>query len=452
MKKNIFLLFLFAAFFHGYSSDSTSRRELIYSCLDMEKKSGFIVKDAEYILLDSILSSAQKKINPFDSTAKNYPLNIMLEMHKILEDFNIEGDYNQDDPYKNLLSYSLRTKKFDCDKYSFVFLAIGERLHLPLHAVLLPSHMAIEWADDKNNFYWETTNKEERTKEMYVNVFHLNKYHFNQKMFLNRISNEELRLCFFYNRGLTNFMLGNYKEALQDLDSSTTLNGIHPFLHEMKLICKNQNIIHKNRVLLPEHPTNDSLRLERAKAYINLKGLENYQLALNDLNNILSRNPEHLDAHLVRGIANMNLFMLGKLTIKNSKYKTALQDFNFVLTDQPDHYEALINKSILNRWAREYDEALRNIDHAISIHSTENALIEKGNIFYNQKKYQESIALYNQALDVNPKCIHAIQCRGFAKIELEKRDEAADDFFQAYYEGIMPYDYFKKLTLMRNDY
>jgi tetratricopeptide (TPR) repeat protein len=418
----------------------------------MEKKSGFIVKEEEYILLDSILSSAEKRINPFDSTAKNYPLNIMLEMHKILEDLNIEGDYNQEDPYKNLLSYSLRTKKFDCDKYSFVFLAIGERLNLPLHAVLLPSHMAIEWADAKNNFYWETTNKTERTKDMYVDLFHLNKYHFNQKMFLSRISNEELRLCFFYNRGITNFMLSNYNQALQDLDSSSGLNGIHPFLHEMKLICKNQNIIHKTRVILLEHPNNDSLRLERAKAYINLKGIENFQLALNDLNSILSLNPNHLEAHLVRGIANLNLFMLGKLSTKNTKYKTALLDFNFVLLSDPTNYEALLNKSILNRWAREYEAALTDINQAISIKPSETALIEKGNIFYNQKKFEESITFYNKALEVNSKCIQAIQCRGFAKIELEKRDEATDDFFQAYYEGIMPYEYFKKLTMMRNDY
>jgi tetratricopeptide (TPR) repeat protein len=452
MKKIVFLIFLVTLSLHTFSIDSLGRKELVYACLDMEKKSGFNVHEEEYLLLDSILNSAEKRINPKDSTQKNYPKNIMLEIHKILEDYNIVGDYDQEDAYKNLLSYSLRNKKFDCDKYSFVFLAIAERLNLPLYAVLLPSHMAIEWADSSHTFYWETTNKSERTKEIYVHTFHLNKYHFKQNMFLNRISKNDLTLCFKYNTGITNFMLGNYKEALHDFDSCHTLGGIHPYLHEMKVICQNKIIINKNQVLILEHPTYDSLRLERAKAYIELKGTENYTLALNDLNFIIVNNPSHSEAYVWRGIANMNLFMLGKLNLKNPKYKKSLEDFDFVLAIEPTNYNALLNKSILNRWARNYDSALQDIEKAIKVKKSEEALVEKGNIYYNQKKYQEAIDLYNEALAINEGCFHAIQCRGFANIELEKRDEAADDFFHAYYQGIMPYEYFQKLTMMRNDY
>ena len=287
-----------------------NRKELVYYCLQMEMDAGFEVEEQNYKLLDSILSLAEKRINPKDTVAKDYPKNIMKEIHNILDDVGIIGDYDQSDPYKNLLSYSLKTRKFDCDKFSFVFLAIAERLNLPMHGVLLPSHMAVEWADKKRRFYWETTDKSEHSRDTYISQFSLNKYHFTNKMYLSRMSQEDMKLCFLYNRGLTFFMLDKYEEAEKDLDSAKTLRGIYPFIYDMKLICKSRKVIRHANIELLLDPTNDSLRIQRAVALLDLKGSFNNNRALEDMEYILRLHPDNNDAHLWRGVAYMNNFIL----------------------------------------------------------------------------------------------------------------------------------------------
>jgi hypothetical protein len=446
-----FLLFIsIFTIFPAYTQDSVRvRKESIYYCLDMEKRAGFEVSEENYLLIDTILLMAEKRINPKDTLASGYPKNILNEIHTIIEEVGINGDYSQIDPYKNLLSYSLTNKNFDCDKYSFVFLAIGERLNLPVYGVLLPSHMAIEWVDKKRRFYWETTSKNEYSREKYITDFCLNKYHFSNKMYLTGMSMEDLKFCYLYNRGITYFMLKKYKEAKNDLDSSKILRGIYPFIYEMKLICDNNITIEETSEVLLKEPLNDSARIIRAKAYINLKGENNYLNAINDLNVITLLNSENTEARLWRGVAYMQTFIMGKLSRKNKNYKKALFDFNYVLSMDSVNYQALLYKSVLNRWARDYSASLKDIDIVISLNKNPISYLEKGNLLYNQKKYCEAIELYNKALEIDPEYYEAIQSRAFAKLELEKLDDATEDFFQAYYHGIMPYEYFKKYSKIR---
>ena len=452
MKTTTLVLTLFI-FINSFAADSlSSRKELIYRCLDMEKEAGFDVKEKSYLLLDTLLLKAGKRININDTLAKNYPENILKEIHSIMEEAGIEGDYNQNNPYKSLLSYSLQSKKFDCDKYSFVFLAVAERLNLPLYGVLLPSHMAIEWKDSSRSFYWETTDQSKRTKEEYIKQFAIQKYHQNQGMYLTPMSEEDLRLCFLYNRGLTFLMLRKYQLAQRDIEASANLKGIHPFIHYMKELCIHRTTIDKSTLRLLQDPDNDSARIERAKAYIQLRGVSNFQKALSDLNYVILMDPAHKNAHLWRGVSYMQLFMLGKLNNRHRNYKKALEDFNFVFAIDSNDYEVRFYKSILNRWARNYEEAIADIEIAISLQATEEAWLEKGNIFYNQKEFEKAIECYHKALEINPQYFKAIQCRGFAKLELEKKEDALEDFFQAYYQGIMPYSYFKKYSELRASY
>jgi len=451
--KNKLLLFILPIFLSVFSvAQDTVRiehsKDIIYSCLEMEKAAGFEVKKESYSVLDTIVFLAIDRIK-VDTNAPGYPIYILKQIHQIIEEIGIVGDYSQDDPYKNLLSYSLQSKKFDCDKYSFTFLAIAQKLHLPIYAVLLPSHMAIEWAEPKHTFYWETTDKKQYTKEDYVSRFRLNKYHFNQNMYLTRITEKELKMCYSYNIGLTQLMIGKYKEAQKNFDAAKELKGIYPFLHDMMDICVNQSMILDATEGLNYHSGNDSLLLLRAKAFFYLKGKYNYNNALKDLDMILAMNTEHADAHIWKGKVYMDYFKLGRLTKNNPNYKKALKEFDSAIAKAPSNAEAYLNRSILHRWARQYEAAEKDINEAIKLHSTELALTEKGNLYFNQKKYSEAITYYNLALEKNKDCIEAIQCRGFAKLELEKRDEAAADFFQAYYYGLMPYEYFQKYVMQR---
>lgn len=438
---------------NSFASDSlSSRREVIYQCLELEKEAGFDVEERNYLLLDSILLLAEKRINPKDTSVKNYPINILKEIHSIIEEVGIEGDYNQENPYKSLLCYSLESKKFDCDKYSFVFLAVAERLKLPLYGVLLPSHMAIEWKDSSYSFYWETTDQSKRSKEEYIKQFDIQKHHLDQQMYLAPMSAEDLKLCFLYNRGLTFLMLRKYQAAQKDIEASQGLKGIHPFVYYMKELCTHHTTIDKTSMLILRNPDNDSARIQRAKAYIQLKGSSNFQKALVDLNHILITHPVHKDAHLWRGVAYMQLFMLGKLSPANRNYKKALDDFNFIVSLDSNNYEVRFYRSILNRWARNYEESLKDIDQALFLHATKAAWVEKGNIFYNQKDFEKAIECYHKALNIDPEYFTAVQCRGFANLELKKNEDALEDFFQAYYEGIMPYSYFKKYSALKTRY
>jgi tetratricopeptide (TPR) repeat protein len=268
-------------------------------------------------------------------------------------------------------------------------------------------------------------------------------------MYLTRISERELKMCYAYNIGLTQLMIGKYQQALKNFEASKELKGIYPFLHDMMEICNNQSRILDANEGLNYNSSDDSLLLIRAKALFNLKGKYNYANALKDLEMIIAIDPSNMEAHIWKGKVYMDYFKLGRLTKNNTNYKKALKEFDYVISNSPTNAEAFLNRSILHRWARQYESAEQDINDALKLHPTEVELIEKGNLYFNQKKYSEAIDNYNQALQKNTNCIQAIQCRGFAKLELEKRDEAASDFFQAYYYGLMPYEYFQKYVMQR---
>lgn len=451
----IFLIIVSRTLMAGTAQAADSSREkagIIYFCLDMEKAAGFDVTESDYRILDTILALAEHRIHALDTAAPGYPQKVMKEIDAAIEEAGIRGDYSQTDPYKNLLSYSLRAKKFDCDKYSFVFLAVAKKMDLPLYAVLLPSHMAIEWSDDRHHFYWETTDKNEYSRDGYISRFGLNRFHFKEDMYLARIPDEQLKNCYRYNMGIAELMTGKYREAYLHFDSSKALKGIHPFLYEMQNICRHRMTIVKTTALLEENHTHDSARMARARAYTGLKGRENNDLAIIDLNLVLINDPSNKEARQWRGMAYLNNFILGRIRPSSPNFKKALSDFNFVLTYDSSNAEVHLGKSILYRWVGNYQEAEKEIEEALKVSPSARMLVEKGNIYYNRQLYQEAIALYDQALEKDPHCIEALQSRGFAYLELEKRDNAAEDFFQAYYHGLMPYEYFRKYTMMGTGY
>jgi tetratricopeptide (TPR) repeat protein len=122
-----------------------------------------------------------------------------------------------------------------------------------------------------------------------------------------------------------------------------------------------------------------------------------------------------------------------------SDYRGAILDYKSALALDTNDISTLKMIAIANMYIGNTETALLNIDNALlkCPHSYE-ILVSKGDILSEAGKYEESLILYNQAVDLNPNDAFLYYNRAEIKLELNKKEEARDDFLKAFNLGYFP--------------
>ncbi len=128
--------------------------------LDIEKKSW--TPQEAYKILDEIIKEAKNKIQYKPSYSEEEIEHIFETVDSILKEKWFENEWG------SLLGQGLVEKRLDCDRYSFIYLAIAEEMNLPMRAVYVPSHMFVRWDETKENSNYET-DKNWNIKERNIN-------------------------------------------------------------------------------------------------------------------------------------------------------------------------------------------------------------------------------------------------------------------------------------------
>ncbi|MEK6939415.1 MAG: tetratricopeptide repeat protein [Nanoarchaeota archaeon] len=120
--------------------------------LDLERKEGFPVTDAEYETLDRIIAQAETKIKARPNCSRKEAINSLQKIDAILTSNGFQYQTRM------ILSEALKTKRTNCVTSSFIYKAIAETLDLPVHFSRAPAHLFIRWGlNDKGYVNWETT-------------------------------------------------------------------------------------------------------------------------------------------------------------------------------------------------------------------------------------------------------------------------------------------------------
>lgn len=86
----------------------------------------------------------------------------------------------------------------DCDHLTYIYLALGRSVDLPISAVVAPAHMFIRWTSDEGYFNWETTTAQVFDNDVYRRRFDIPDQQIRDGLYLRSLATpDELRSQFY---------------------------------------------------------------------------------------------------------------------------------------------------------------------------------------------------------------------------------------------------------------
>ena len=186
---------------------------------EIQKNSDYNFKDVK--TLERIISNVESKFLKKGEYSKEEAIKILNTTDKEIKSLGLE--YNEN--------------KFDCDDISFIYLAVGEKLNLPLYGVSAPQHLFIRYdkngkhnslnlEDSINNedFNWETTSAKIRSDEYYKEWLNISEHSIEKRFVLKNLTKLELIAQAYYNKGYSFSKKGEYDFAIQEYDNAIELD------------------------------------------------------------------------------------------------------------------------------------------------------------------------------------------------------------------------------------
>lgn len=149
-----------------------------------------------------------------------------------------------------------------------------------------------------------------------------------------------------------------------------------------------------------------------------------YKSVVMDMNQLILRDENDIDALLLRGKANVKLY-------KNNK---ALDDLDKVVDAQPKNIDALITRGAALARGGQGAYAIQDFDRAMKIDPSLPVIyFNKGVVFFTYENWGAAMENFEKALELDPNYVEAITRIGMTKLNWSKHSkaEACVDFKKA---------------------
>jgi tetratricopeptide (TPR) repeat protein len=332
-----------------------------------------------------------------------------------------------DDPYDLFIHSVMDRKQGYCLSLSILYLAIGERLGLPLHGVVVPGHFFVRYDDGQVRFNIETTAKGGNAPDdYYIQKFNVPK---NNTIYMTNLNKRQTLGCFFNNLGNVYNDVNNIDQAMASLQWAVYIN---PSLAESRINLGN-TYLRKDRVddAIAEYQAATKINPDDSKAHNNLGNAyqrrEWFNDAVAEYTNAIRLDSNYPDAYKNIAIVYVKLNRLGDaktaliqalaMEPKNAMLYCQLADvysrsdncneaiarYQQALSINPNIADAYFGMGIcykkLDQPGSEIDAYLKAL--AINPNMFE-ALANLGNAYFNKSKFDAAIEQYNKAVRVSP--------------------------------------------------
>lgn len=254
---------------------------------------------------------------------------------------------------------------------------------------------------------------------LYFDDYVLSIQYFNQVIKLKPYLSEPYML-----RAIAKIQLGDYTGAEMDCNAAINRNPFQPGAYYTRgFIYRQTGELEKAEqdfsealIFAPENKTYIAMRADvRAE-------LKQYDLALDDINHLLHREPQSAALHFEKG----SICMRSGDTIcaKNAFIKATEYD-----SQNPANWSAL---GVVQLQLEEQDEALISLSKSIEYGSKwAGDYINRGIIYYRRHNYRSALADYDKAVTLAPRNAQCYYNRGVLRQELGDYNRALEDFTQA---------------------
>ncbi|KAM3145772.1 hypothetical protein pb186bvf_002067 [Paramecium bursaria] len=117
-------------------------------------------------------------------------------------------------------------------------------------------------------------------------------------------------------------------------------------------------------------------------------------------------------------------FFQGRILYEQKKFEESLENFDRSF-ELDQNKESIIFRALIHQQLKSYDQALELLDMAINFKFNENIVyLYKGSILYYQKKYVESIQMFEQSYIIDPKMYLSYKGKILSMLELQQYEQA----------------------------
>ncbi len=396
MKKYlIFFVTIISLFLYSVNLNAQTLKKdykgIGFWALDKEKESGFEVSDEAYLLLDSIVNECKFRIKIKTNYNFEETLAILNIIGSVIKSYNIKYDTLK------LYSEALEKRMFDCKFSTLTYLTISENISLQLYSMLVYKHVFIDWKNNDNEIYWETTYHWMSSKLYYIDSLKIPEKVISSLGYFNSMDNNQSQCIVYFYLGIAKDNLNkDYTGAIDDFNKALEIK-----------------------------PMIADAYYNRGRAKYNLK---DYQGAIFDYDTAIEINPNYAEAYNNRGGAKRDL----------GKFQDAIRDLNKAIEINHELAQAYYNRGNSKYDLGDKLESIADFDTAIKINPMfSDAYNNRGLAKYKLDDKQGAIDDYNIAIELNPQFAGAYYNRGLAKYNLGNKQDGCLDFKKAGELGIM---------------
>jgi tetratricopeptide (TPR) repeat protein len=363
-----------------------------------------------------------------------------------------------DDPNDLFLHSVMDRRQGYCLSLSILYLALGERLGLSLHGVVVPGHFFVRYdAGRQIRINIETTsNGADPPDEHYATRFNV-PANGRDSIYMKNLSKRQTLGCFFNNLGNVYNEIGDMDSALVALERAV---GINPMLSESRANLGNiylqkgraDEAVLQYRAALELNPHDPKTYNNIGNAYVTLSRLSdagtsyrqavqmdpNFADAYRNLALLYTRQERYSEAlsELNRAVVldgqNPQVYtQFGELYYRMGNYDRGLSQFQKALSLKADAPEAYYGLGIcygkLGRTAdeiRAYTQALALKPDMLA------ALVDLGTVYFEQENYGQAIQLYKQAVALRPDDARILFNLGSAYLRQNSFDPAVKTYLK----------------------
>ncbi|MCP5005014.1 MAG: tetratricopeptide repeat protein [Planctomycetes bacterium] len=315
----------------------------------------------------------------------------------------------------------------NCVGMSILYLAISERLGLPLFGVNVPDHIFVRYDDGESKINIETGHEGMYLKDSFYVAQSLEPFDatsVENGCYLNNLTKREVVSNIFLNRSKIRRKGRHLEDALGDCNKSIVLKPNDPAAY-----C-NRGVIYEEMLLIPEaiksYGKAISLNREYASAYYNrgslLGVLERISEAIRDFNKAISINPEFTVCYFNRAVAFK----------KTGQLDSAIQDYDKVIANEPANAQAYCNRGVAFAEKGSSDRAIEDFNMAIDLDpNLSDAYFSRAIFFADAGQKELAIDDFGRCIGLTPGKTFAYYLRGKLYGQLGKTELAIQDLGKA---------------------